>query len=64
MRSSELLELLFTQTWQVTAVIAVVWTIVRLFGKNEPYLAHSLWGLVLIKCLTPPLWYSPTSAFS
>ncbi len=64
MGSSQLLELLFTQTWQVTAVIAVVWGLVKLFGKNEPYLAHTLWALVLIKCLTPPVWYSPLSAFA
>ena len=61
---SEFLSLLITQIWQVTLLIGVVWIVSRLFASNRPHLAHALWMLVLLKCLTPPVWSSPTSGFS
>ena len=60
----ELLSLLITQTWQVTVLIAVVWITTRYLVRQRPHLAHALWLLVLIKCLTPPVFSSPTGAFS
>jgi beta-lactamase regulating signal transducer with metallopeptidase domain/lipopolysaccharide export system protein LptA len=54
----------WTQIWQVTAVAAVVFISVRVFAKNRPHLAHVLWALVLIKCITPPIFSSHISPFS
>ena len=62
--SNELLSILITQTWQVAILAAVVWLFVKLFAADRPHLAHALWLVVLIKCLTPPVFSSPTSAFS
>lgn len=53
-----------SQIWQVTALILIVRTFVAVFCKRRAHLAHVLWMLVIIKCLTPPLWSSPTSMFS
>jgi beta-lactamase regulating signal transducer with metallopeptidase domain len=53
-----------TQIWQVTLLILFVALIVRLFCKERPHLAHALWLLVLIKCITPPIWSSPCGVFS
>ena len=62
--SSEIISMLVAQTIQVTLLIAVVWIVTKAFARNRPHLAHALWILVLIKCLVPPLWSSPTSPFS
>ena len=64
MTNSSALDMLVTQTWQVSAVAVAVWLLVRLWGRDQPHLAHCLWALVLLKCLTPPVWSSPVSAFS
>ncbi|MEX2121988.1 MAG: M56 family metallopeptidase [Pirellulales bacterium] len=34
------------------------------FCKRRPHLAYVLWMVVLVKCLAPPLWSSPTGVFS
>ena len=60
----DLVDLMLTQFWQVTLLVAVVWAATRLLTKDRPHLAHALWLLVLIKCITPPIWCSPTSPFS
>ena len=52
-----------TQTWQVTVLIVVVALLARLAAANRPQLAFALWLVVLIKCVTPPLWSSPSGAF-
>jgi beta-lactamase regulating signal transducer with metallopeptidase domain/predicted esterase len=57
-------DLAWTQFWQVTTVAAGVALVARLCCRHRPHLAHALWLLVLIKCVTPPLWSSPTSLFS
>ena len=57
-------DLAWTQFWQVTAVAAGAALIIRVCCQRRPHLAHGLWLLVLIKCLVPPLWSSPTSVFS
>ena len=56
--------LLWTQLWQVTVVAVVVFLCVRTFAKNRPHLAHALWVLVLLKCITPPVFSSQLSPFS
>lgn len=64
MNSFNLLSLLAMQTWQVAIVALMVWIVARIFCKNRSRVAHALWALVLLKCLTPPLWSSPTGLFS
>ena len=59
-----LAQLTWTQYWQVTAVAAVVGLFVTICCRQRPHLAYVLWLVVIIKCLTPPLWSSPTSLFS
>jgi hypothetical protein len=46
----------WTQTWQ--ALVLVVAIIARLAAANRPQLAYVLWLVVLLKCVTPPLWSS------
>ena len=53
----------WTQTWQVTVLIAAIALLVRLAAANRPQLAFVLWLVVLVKCVTPPLWSSPSGAF-
>lgn len=60
----ELLSIAISQAWQVAVLAFVVALAVRQFARNRPHLAHVLWLLVLVKCLTPPLWSSPTGIFS
>lgn len=62
--SSEILQGLLSQAGQVAILTLLVWLIVRTFAKGRSHLAHALWALVLIKCITPPLWSSPTGIFS
>ncbi len=50
--------------WQLTAVAAIVGAVVRFAWRHRPHLAYSLWVLVLVKALVPPLWSSPTGIFS
>jgi beta-lactamase regulating signal transducer with metallopeptidase domain/predicted esterase len=59
-----LVDFAWTQFWQVTAVAAGVGLFIRLCCRQRPHLAYLLWLVVLVKCLTPPFWSSPTSAFS
>ena len=59
-----LVELAWDQLWQVSAVAVVVAALVHVFGHRRPHLAYLLWLLVLVKCLTPPVWSSPTGVFS
>ena len=62
--SDHILGLLMTQAWQITALALVVAVVVKLAAKNRPHLAHALWVLVLIKCVTPPLWGHSLGLFS
>ena len=57
----ELLQIVGLQIAQVTAVIAIVALLVRLFARERPHLACVLWLVVVVKCLTPPLWSSHAS---
>ena len=61
---NNLLSLLMTQTWQIAALAMIVAVVVKLAAKNRPHLAHALWILVLIKCVTPPLWGHSLGVFS
>ena len=61
--ASDWLQLAWTQTWQVTALVVAVALLVRLAAANRPQLAYALWLVVFVKCITPPLWSSPSGAF-
>ena len=59
----ELARAAWTQAWQVTVLIVVVALSTRLLARNRPHLAHALWLVVLLKCVTPPVWSSASGAF-
>ncbi len=64
--SIEILNLAWTQLWQVTLVAVLVGLISHLLKTRRwhPSISNSLWLLVLAKALTPPLWASPFGVFS
>ncbi|XZE55008.1 M56 family metallopeptidase [Planctomycetaceae bacterium SH139] len=55
--------LTLTQLGQLTFLICIVLVLTRLLGTNRPHLCHALWGLVLLKCIVPPVLASPASPF-
>ncbi|GAB5406953.1 MAG: hypothetical protein Aurels2KO_51840 [Aureliella sp.] len=56
--------ILWNHIWQTSVVACTAAVLVRFFGSARPHLAHALWGLVLLKCITPPIVASPTGVFS
>ncbi len=62
--SDHLLKIIVSQVWQIALLTAAVAFITRIFAKNRPHLAHALWILVLVKCVTPPVWSHSLSPFS
>jgi beta-lactamase regulating signal transducer with metallopeptidase domain/uncharacterized GH25 family protein len=62
-QSKEILELLWTQSWQVGLLICVVSIVVRFVIRGRTHLAYLLWMLVVLKCLTPPIVSSPMGVF-
>ncbi len=60
---TEWMPVLVAQAWQVTLLIVAVAAINRWAGKSRPHLAHALWLVVLVKCVTPPVWSSPSGLF-
>lgn len=63
MTETELFELVWQQCWQVTVLIAVVWLATRPLRRRSPQIACALWLVVLLKCLTPPVWSSSVGVF-
>lgn len=57
------LELAWTQFWQVSLLSIVLLAVVRLTGRRRPHLTHALLLVVLVKCVTPPVWSSSTGVF-
>ncbi|HEY2837827.1 MAG TPA: M56 family metallopeptidase, partial [Pirellulales bacterium] len=64
MANESLLQALFAQAWQLAALSLVVAGCARYVARNRPHLAHALWLVVLLKCVTPPVWHSPIGVFS
>jgi beta-lactamase regulating signal transducer with metallopeptidase domain len=60
---TELSRLVWSQLWQVTALALAVWIAVRVLARQRPHLGYLLWMLVIVKCLTPPVWSSPLGVF-
>ncbi len=64
MNGVSILELAIAHALQIAALAGSVLFLTRCLGKDRPHLAHTLWALVLLKCLTPPIIASPLSPFS
>jgi beta-lactamase regulating signal transducer with metallopeptidase domain len=64
MNTASHLSLALAQLWQLSLVIVVVGAVARTVCRGRPHWAYALWVLALVKCLTPPVWSSPTSVFS
>ena len=64
MNSDQLFHLLVNQVWQIVALTVIVWGIVQLVGSKRPHLAHGLWLIVVLKCVTPPIWGHSLGVFS
>ncbi len=58
------LQLAWTQAWQVAVLAVAVALVVKVACRHRPHLAYLLWMLVIVKAITPPVWSSPTGAFS
>lgn len=57
-------DLFWLQLWQVTFVAIIVWAVTKWLTRDRAHISHLLWTIVLIKCLIPPVWSSPTGTFS
>ena len=60
----EIFPMFVTQIWQVALLAVVVWIVTKICCKRRPHLGHALWLLVLIKCIVPPIFGSPTGVYS
>ena len=54
----------WTQVWQISLLVGVVAVINRIWFRDKPEWAYSLWLLVIAKSLVPPLWSSRLGVFS
>lgn len=61
--ASEIVSVALTQLWQLTLLILTVAAVSRWLIPQRPHLSHLLWLVVLIKCVTPPLWASSGGIF-
>ncbi|MFO0999018.1 MAG: M56 family metallopeptidase [Planctomycetaceae bacterium] len=61
---NDFLRMLWTQAWQIAMLAIMVAFCTRMIAKNRPHLAHALWLLVLVKCVTPPMWGHSLGVFS
>lgn len=61
--ATEFIPIAMAQLWQVTLLILVVAVLSRWLSRRRPHLSHLLWLVVLIKCVTPPVWASPGGVF-
>ena len=53
-----------SQFWQVTLLIPAAIFLARWLGRGRSHLAYGLLIVVLLKCVTPPLWSSRVGLFS
>lgn len=56
--------LLLAQILQIAAVASTVWLITQTIARKHAHLCFVLWLVVLLKCVTPPLWASSVGVFS
>jgi len=62
--NSELIELLVGQLWQVTILAVVVGWLTKTVLRDYPEWSYQLWLVVMVKCVTPPIWASHCGVFS
>src|ERR1700730_18387298 len=62
--TNDWMQLGWTHLWQVTLLAVAVWVTTRILGRHRPHVGYVLWMLVIVKCLTPPIWASPVGLFS
>lgn len=53
-----------TQTWQIAMLTMIVALLVRSFAAKRTQVAHWLWLIVVVKCVTPTLWGHSSRLFS
>ena len=56
--------LILIQIVQIAVLAMAVWLVTSIVGRKHTHLSFVLWLVVLVKCITPPIWSSPTSIFS
>ena len=56
--------LLMLQIAQITTLVVIVWVATRTIARNHAHLSYVLWLVVVLKCVTPPIWSSPIGLFS
>lgn len=55
---------LLNQLVQVSCVALLAVLVTRWTRGTRPHLVHAVWLIVFLKCMTPPIFSSPTSPFS
>ena len=63
MNARLMVSLLELQAVQIALAIALIGAISTLL-RRRPHVVYALWLVALAKCLTPPVWSSPTGLFS
>lgn len=53
-----------TQAWQIALLTVIVGLVVRMFAAEKPQVACWLWLIVVVKCVTPPVWGHSFGLFS
>ncbi len=61
--SEDWLHVAWTQLWQVSLLIIAVVLVRIVLRRRHPHLCSVVWLVVLVKCVTPPLWSSHSSIF-
>ena len=56
--------LLWIHFWQLTLVAFVVWCVAKVAARNRPHVAHTLWLVVILKAITPPVVPASVGLFS
>ena len=56
MPESTFLRAIVSQAWQIAVLTVIVILLVRLFAAKRPQMACWLWLIVIVKCVTPPIW--------
>lgn len=64
MTDTLLFRLLVAQAWQIAVLTAIVAVAAKFLVSRRPQLAHWLWLIVVLKCVTPPLWGHQLGLFS
>ena len=64
MNASDLLMLMLGQATQIALLYGVIRLTLRIVGGRRPFLSHTLWAILLLKCVTPPIWSSSLGVFS